>query len=140
MRTALGVAVLGSILSGTYTGAMPDSAPEQARQSISDALALADASGEHALADTAREAFTSAMSALFWAGAACVLAASALALILIRDPKPHASTADAPTADASTADACTPPQAASAARGPDDRVGRVTTDGNGRRVMVVSGS
>ncbi|MET7303248.1 MFS transporter [Embleya sp. NPDC005575] len=112
---ALGVAVLGSILSGTYTGAMPDSAPEQARQSISDALALADASGEHALAETAREAFTSAMSAGFWAGAACVLAAAALALILIRDPKSDAPTAEALAANAPTTNTDQPAVAAGVA-------------------------
>ncbi|MGW9275103.1 MFS transporter [Embleya sp. NPDC055612] len=81
---ALGVAVLGSILSGTYTGAMPDTAPEQAKQSISDALAMADTAGDHHLANTAREAFTTAMSAGFWTAAACILAA-ALALLLIRN-------------------------------------------------------
>ncbi|WP_331770658.1 MFS transporter [Embleya sp. NBC_00888] len=96
---ALGVAVLGSILSATYTGAMPDSAPEQARESISDAFALADASGDHGSADAAREAFTSAMSAGFWAGAAGVLAAAALALILMREPR-----SDAPAADPDQAD------------------------------------
>ncbi|MGC0423314.1 MFS transporter [Embleya sp. AB8] len=93
---ALGVAVLGSILSGTYTGAMPNSAPEQARQSVADALTLADATHNHQLLDTAREAFTSAMSASFWAGAAGVLAAAALALILIRDTKPTLSEPETP--------------------------------------------
>ncbi|WP_439679508.1 DHA2 family efflux MFS transporter permease subunit [Embleya sp. MST-111070] len=82
---ALGVAVLGSILSGTYTGAMPDTAPEQAKQSISDALTMADTAGDHHLANTAREAFTTAMSAGFWTAATCILAAAALALLLIRD-------------------------------------------------------
>ncbi|WP_244165195.1 MFS transporter, partial [Streptomyces silaceus] len=89
---ALGVAVLGTVLSGTYTGAMPDSAPARASHSVSDALALAASSGDTALATAAREAFTEAMSATFWAGAAGVLAAAALAIILIRDPKTPAST------------------------------------------------
>ncbi|WP_079143988.1 MFS transporter, partial [Streptomyces luteocolor] len=94
---ALGVAVLGTVLSGTYTGAMPDSAPARASHSVSDALALAASSGDTALATAAREAFTEAMSATFWAGAAGVLAAAALAIILIRDPKTPASTTPAPT-------------------------------------------
>ncbi|WP_399926849.1 MFS transporter [Streptomyces kanamyceticus] len=84
---ALGVAVLGTVLSRTYTGAMPDAAPAGASHSVSDALALATATGDSALAATAREAFTEAMSASFWAGAAGVLAAAALAVILIRDRK-----------------------------------------------------
>ncbi|OPC79128.1 MFS transporter [Embleya scabrispora] len=83
---ALGVAVLGSILSGTYTGAMPEEAPEQAKQSISDALAVADTTGDHHLATAAREAFTTAMSAGFWTAAAGILTAAALALLLLRNP------------------------------------------------------
>ncbi|MGI5491811.1 MFS transporter [Microtetraspora malaysiensis] len=41
---ALSVAVLGSVLAGAYTAAMPESAPEAARDSISGALALGDPS------------------------------------------------------------------------------------------------
>ncbi|MEU6826406.1 MFS transporter [Streptomyces atriruber] len=82
---ALGVAVLGTVLSRTYTDAMPDSAPAEAGHSVSDALALAASTGDGALATAAREAFTEAMSASFWAGAAGVLAAAALAVLLIRD-------------------------------------------------------
>ncbi|MFJ2771753.1 MFS transporter [Streptomyces sp. NPDC087300] len=82
---ALGVAVLGTVLSSTYSGAMPGSAPAAASHSVSDALALAASTGDGALVAAAREAFTDAMSAAFWAGAAGVLAAAVLALVLIRD-------------------------------------------------------
>ncbi|MFF1381654.1 MFS transporter [Streptomyces sp. NPDC058308] len=84
---ALGVAVLGTVLSSTYTGALPADASAQAGHSVQDALALAATTGDNALATAAREAFTEAMSASFWAGAAGVLAAAVLALVLIRDDK-----------------------------------------------------
>ncbi|GGT32221.1 MFS transporter [Nonomuraea spiralis] len=77
---ALGVAVLGSVLAGAYTGAMPASAPEAARRSIGDALALGDAT----LADSAREAFTAAMSSAFAISTAGVVAAAVLALVVMR--------------------------------------------------------
>ncbi|GAA3692233.1 MFS transporter [Nonomuraea antimicrobica] len=78
---ALGIAVLGSILSSGYTGAIPATAPAAARRSIGDALALGDAT----IARTARDAFTAAMSDAFVISAAGVLAAAVLALLVIRD-------------------------------------------------------
>ncbi|GAA2399047.1 MFS transporter [Actinomadura vinacea] len=81
MGAALGVAALGSVLSSGYTEALPANAPEAARRSLGDALATADG----ALAQAAREAFTSAMSTTFAVSAAGVLAAAVLALIVIRD-------------------------------------------------------
>ncbi|MFF0451169.1 MFS transporter [Streptomyces sp. NPDC004609] len=86
---ALGVAILGAVLSSTYTGAMPDSAPEAARESVSVALL------DPALADGAREAFTTAMSTSFLAGGAGVIAAAVLAMLLMRDRKPAATEGDA---------------------------------------------
>lgn len=77
---ALGVAILGAVLSSTYTDEMPGSAPEAARHSIADALAL----GESGLADAARSAFTSAMSGTFVVGGCGVVAAAVVALVLMR--------------------------------------------------------
>ncbi|MFI6505635.1 MFS transporter [Nonomuraea typhae] len=93
---ALGVAILGSLLAGTFTGNMPQSAPEQARQSIGDALAVATQTGDSGLAEVARNAFTSGMTFTFMAGACGALAAAVLAFVLLRDRKPgaHAKTAD----------------------------------------------
>ncbi|MFE9931789.1 MFS transporter [Streptomyces sp. NPDC005533] len=79
---ALGVAVLGAVLSTTYAAGLPGSAPDAARHSVAAALS------DPALAPAAREAFTSAMSATFTAAAAGVLAAAALALVLMRDRTP----------------------------------------------------
>ncbi|WP_194832435.1 MFS transporter [Nocardia sp. XZ_19_369] len=84
---ALGIAVLGSILSSTYTSGMPDSAPEAARHSIGDALALAARTGDTALFGTAREAFTDAMSVSFLAGGVGILAGAVVALVVMRNKK-----------------------------------------------------
>lgn len=76
---ALSVAVLGSVLAGVYTSAMPDSAPAAARASIAEALRL----GDTALARAARDAFVTAMSFGSWVAIAFTLAAAALALVLL---------------------------------------------------------
>ena len=86
---ALGVAVLGTVLSSTFTGHMPASAPGAARHSVSAALSLAASTGDGKLAAAAREAFTSAMSASFVVGACGVLVAAALALVLMRNGRPE---------------------------------------------------
>ncbi|WP_433660651.1 MFS transporter [Nocardia sp. CA-128927] len=84
---ALGIAVLGSILSSTFTSSMPDSIPAAARHSISDALALVASSGDTELLGTAREAFTTAMSASFIAGGVGILAGAIVALFVMRNNK-----------------------------------------------------
>ncbi|WP_283136761.1 MFS transporter [Rhizohabitans arisaemae] len=82
MGAALGVAILGSILAGGYTAAMPVTATDEARRSLGEALATAN--GDAGLAATAREAFTSAMSTVFIAGASGVVAAAVLVLVIMR--------------------------------------------------------
>jgi EmrB/QacA subfamily drug resistance transporter len=54
---ALGVAIVGSIMSSLYASGLPDDAPEAARESLGVAV-----EGGTALADVAREAFVHAMS------------------------------------------------------------------------------
>ncbi|WP_327143247.1 MFS transporter [Nocardia sp. NBC_01327] len=80
---ALGVAILGAVLASTYTDSMPDSAPAAARGNIAPAVM----SGDGALIGAAREAFTTAMSHTFAAGAAAVLTACAVAFFLMRGAK-----------------------------------------------------
>jgi MFS family permease len=77
---ALSVAVLGSVLAGVYTAAMPASAPEAARDSISGALAL----GDPAVAAAGRDAFVSAMSVGSLVGFGFSVAAAVMALLLLR--------------------------------------------------------
>ncbi|GAA1140555.1 EmrB/QacA subfamily drug resistance transporter [Kitasatospora gansuensis] len=84
--TALGIAILGSLLTSGYAGAMPADAPEPAKQSIAGALAAAQ--GDTALVTAAREAFTSSMSTTFTISAIGVLAAALLATLVMRDRKP----------------------------------------------------
>jgi MFS transporter, DHA2 family, multidrug resistance protein len=77
LGAALGVAALGSILSGAFTAEMPAGSPA----SMGDAIRVPG------LADTARTAFTDAMSTTFVISGIAVLIAAAIALIVMRDKK-----------------------------------------------------
>ncbi|WP_406343756.1 MFS transporter [Streptomyces sp. NBC_00648] len=83
--TALGIAILGSMLSSGFAAEMPADAPESARHSIAGALATAG--GDPTLVRTAHEAFTTSMSTTFAVSAIGVLAAAVLAALVMRDPK-----------------------------------------------------
>lgn len=84
---ALGVAVLGAILAGTYSAAMPDSAPASARESIAGALGA----GDGGLAGLARDAFSSGMQAAFAVGAMSAVVAAVVAVLLMRNAKESAA-------------------------------------------------
>ncbi|MEW2046566.1 MFS transporter [Streptomyces sp. NPDC005476] len=85
--TALGIAILGSLLTSGFAAEMPSDAPEAARQSIGGALAVA---GQDAgLVRSAREAFTASMTTTFTVSAIGVLAAAVLAALVMRDRKPE---------------------------------------------------
>ncbi|MFI9456522.1 MFS transporter [Amycolatopsis sp. NPDC052450] len=92
LGAALGIAILGSIVSSLFTSQMPESAPARARLSISDAFAT----GDGGLITAARESFTSAMSTTFLVSAVGVLAAAVVAFLVMRDKKPVPVPADAP--------------------------------------------
>ncbi|PBC79249.1 LOW QUALITY PROTEIN: EmrB/QacA subfamily drug resistance transporter [Streptomyces sp. TLI_235] len=93
--TALGIAILGSLLSSGFAREMPADVPEAAGHSI--AGALASAGGDSGLVHTAREAFTTSMSTAFTLSAIGVLAAALLATLVMRDTKPEPTTpADEP--------------------------------------------
>ncbi|WP_431043144.1 MFS transporter [Streptomyces sp. P1-3] len=94
--TALGIAILGSLLSSGFAREMPSGAPEQAKDSIADALAVAH--GDTGLVHAAREAFTDSMSTAFVVSAIGVLAAAILATLVMRDikPEPTAAPAESP--------------------------------------------
>ncbi|WP_329400208.1 MFS transporter [Streptomyces melanogenes] len=80
--TALGIAILGSMLSSGFASEMPSSAPDAARHSIAGAVG----SGDPSLVRTAHEAFTAAMSTTFAVSGVGVLVAAVLAGLLMRDP------------------------------------------------------
>ncbi|MFD9941792.1 MFS transporter [Nonomuraea sp. NPDC059023] len=84
--TAMGVAVLGSVLSLGYTSALPESAPEAARVSLTDALAVAAATGSDGLAQAAREAFLSSMSLVSLVATVLSVAGTVFALVGLRRP------------------------------------------------------
>ncbi|MFI6305047.1 MFS transporter [Amycolatopsis thailandensis] len=83
LGAALGIAILGSVVSSLFTSHMPESAPAQARLSIGDAFAT----GQDGLIAAARESFTSAMSTTFLISAVGVLAAAVVAFLVMRDKK-----------------------------------------------------
>jgi len=84
---AFGVAVLGSVLAAGFSAAMPASAPGEARASINGALAVANRTGDAALAHAARDAFASGMSVTALAGAGVALIAAIVGFVLVRDHK-----------------------------------------------------
>lgn len=92
--TALGIAILGSLLTSSYTAEMPSDAPEQAKESIAGALAVAGP--DSGLLHAAREAFTTSMSTAFTLSAIGVLAAAVVATLVMRDSKPEQPAEDAP--------------------------------------------
>jgi EmrB/QacA subfamily drug resistance transporter len=82
--TALGIAILGSLLTSGYTRQMPAGAPEAARESI------IGAAGDPALAAAAGNAFTASMSTTFTISAIAVVAAALLAAMVMSPRKPAA--------------------------------------------------
>jgi EmrB/QacA subfamily drug resistance transporter len=99
---ALGVAILGSLLSSQYRGHMesavaglPDSAATAAQDSLSGALTVADRMGPAGghLADVARDAFMGGMHTAALVAAAIALAGALLAAVLLpaRESKPAAA-------------------------------------------------
>ncbi|GIF50710.1 EmrB/QacA subfamily drug resistance transporter [Asanoa ferruginea] len=86
--SALGIAILGSLLANGFTNRMPAGAPGH-----SIAEALATAGGDAGLAHAAREAFVGAMSTTLTISAIGVLAAALLATLIMRGPKPVADSA-----------------------------------------------
>ncbi|MCB5182316.1 MFS transporter [Streptomyces antimicrobicus] len=80
--TALGIAILGSLLTSTFSHEMPAGAPEQAKQSIGGALAAAQ--GDAGLVQAAKDAFTASMSTTLTFSAIGVLAAALLAVVVMR--------------------------------------------------------
>ena len=92
--SALGVAILGSLLASGFARHLPAGTPAAARGSIAGALAAAH--GDGALVHAARQAFTTSMSTTFTVGAIGVLAAALLATLVMRDAKPKPEATPAP--------------------------------------------
>jgi EmrB/QacA subfamily drug resistance transporter len=93
--TALGIAILGSLLTSGFTREMPAGVPAQARESIAGALAV----GDGGLVSAAREAFATSMSLTFTIAAVSVAAAAILSTVVMRDAKRPPVPAPAPEGD-----------------------------------------
>jgi EmrB/QacA subfamily drug resistance transporter len=91
--SALGIAILGSLLAGGFTRHMPAGAPAQARHSIAGALAAAH--GDAGLVRAARAAYTASMSTTFMISAISILAAALVATLVMRNTRPEPATAPA---------------------------------------------
>ncbi|WP_416969248.1 MFS transporter [Streptomyces sp. 4F14] len=91
LGAALGIAALGSIVTGVYRGFdAPAGTPAAAHESLGGAVETAAALPEHtaqALLTSAREAFIDGLSIAAGVGAAVLLAASAAAWVLLRGRK-----------------------------------------------------
>ncbi|MHC5906212.1 MFS transporter [Streptomyces sp. S6] len=74
--TALGIAILGSLLTSGYSARMPEGTPEAARHSIAGAAPE--------VLEVAREAFAASMRTTFAVSAAGVLTAAVLAVLVMR--------------------------------------------------------
>jgi EmrB/QacA subfamily drug resistance transporter len=81
---ALSVAILGSVLTAAYAGALPAGVTGPARRSIGDALGIAGATGDAGLARTAKDAFVDAMSTTSLVGVAGGIAAAVVAFTVLR--------------------------------------------------------
>ncbi|GAA0583624.1 MFS transporter [Kribbella sandramycini] len=104
--TALGVALLGALVSAGYRATiadrlhnLPESAARPAREGIATAL---ETTGPHAphIIDAARHSFITGWQQALWVGAA--LTTTLLIYITLRGPKPTSPTPTNPTADAAT--------------------------------------
>jgi len=89
---ALGVALLGSILSAGYQDAiapslagLPAEAAEVAREGIGGALGVAGATGNLELLDAAQHAFVEGWVSSMWVGVAMI--AAAFVFVLVRGPR-----------------------------------------------------
>jgi EmrB/QacA subfamily drug resistance transporter len=100
---ALSVAILGSVLTAAYSAGMPDGVSGPARHSVGDALALAAARGDTALASTAKAAFVNAMADISIVGVIGGIAAAIVAFSMLR-ARTHGPDATAMTPVPATAD------------------------------------
>ncbi|MFG1997938.1 MFS transporter [Spirillospora sp. NPDC048911] len=80
LGNALGVAVLGSVISAAYARELPGDAPAAARHSLGEALSIGDAG----LADAARDAFVHGLSVGTLSAAGVTFAAAIFSLVVFR--------------------------------------------------------
>jgi DHA2 family multidrug resistance protein-like MFS transporter len=89
--SALGVAVLGSVLAATYGGRLPAGLPREAERSLDDAVKLSVTAGDPQIAELASVAFFEGVSVALWVSVAIVIVAAVVAQLTLR-PGPQAAT------------------------------------------------
>lgn len=93
LGTALGVAMLGSLLAAVYRAGLPSAIPEDAARSLGSSLAYSSTRTDQAtLADAARTAFTNAQTITLLTAAGCALAGAAIAAFVLRPDNSRANT------------------------------------------------
>jgi hypothetical protein len=87
--TALGIAILGSLLASGFARHLPAGVPAQARGSIAGTLSAARGDADPVgLVHAAKAAYTTSMSVTFAVSAIGVLTAAVLATLVMRNTKP----------------------------------------------------
>jgi DHA2 family multidrug resistance protein-like MFS transporter len=81
---ALGIAILGSIATAVYRGAIPAGAPDPARDTLGGAVAASRRLSDPALLDTARDAFTQGLQVAASISAAVLVAAAIVTATMLR--------------------------------------------------------
>lgn len=90
LGTALGVAVLGSLLAVTYRAGLPSSIPEHASSSLGSSLAYSSTQADGAaLTEMARSAFASAQTVTLLTAAGCAVAGATIAAVVLRPDNPR---------------------------------------------------
>lgn len=107
--SACGIAVMGSFAAALFASRVPDSIPEDATDSVGEALGVAARADDPALIQQVGEAFASGISVSMRIGAALAIAAGVLAWALLRrnsvPPEEAAPQGDEVPAQASGAEA-----------------------------------
>ena len=100
LGTALGVAILGSLLAVVYRAGLPGSIPEDAGRSLTASLAYSSTDTDQAaLAEAARTAFTDAQTVTLLTAAGCALAGATIAAFVLRPDNPQANSTAAEKED-----------------------------------------
>ena len=81
---ALGIAILGSIATAVYRGAVPAGAPDGARDTLGGAVAASERLSDPALLDSARDAFTDGLQVAASVGAVVLVVAAIVTAAMLR--------------------------------------------------------
>jgi EmrB/QacA subfamily drug resistance transporter len=108
--STIGVAILGTVLSNSYTGgvstaaaALPGQAAAAVKSGVAGGVAVAQKLGDPALLDTVRNAFVHGMSTMLWTCGIIAVGCALLALLFVPRRGASATAAAEPSDDAGSA-------------------------------------